>query len=139
MLYSNNSWLSGFADGEGSFGFNVQRKNNHEGCYPVFSLALRDDDSDILISLQREFGGNLIPKKAVSKYGSKPQLHWKVGGKKALPGLLSYFYKFPLQTKKKRDFDIWAPAVEVYVLGRSTDPILFEARRSLQEIRIYNS
>lgn len=100
-------WLAGFIDGEGSFGIVTLRATTFQ-CR--FSLTLRDDDRAILESLHAITQlGHLTPQKA--RGGSKPQLAWVIDSKMDCQELVCILDRFPLRTKKIRDYLVWRAAV----------------------------
>lgn len=113
MSYSDNDWFSGFADGEGCFSWILTKGK----ISPMFALAVRADDSELILDIAKEFGGSV---NWLSKDGSpsKPQIALRVLRKSELSFLKSYFEKFPLRSKKKRDFDVWARMVDLFVESR---------------------
>src|SRR4051812_25692923 len=115
-----DSWLSGFTDGEGCFYF--QRTDGGRRCVPAFRISLRDDDAAVLEALRREFGGTIT----ISSKGrtSRPGVNWSIYGKETLVELAAYFDRFPLRSKKARDFALWRRAVAIYAERGGSDPEL---------------
>jgi hypothetical protein len=109
-------WLSGFADGEGCFIIHVDKPTNK---YPTtqcaFIIALRADDSKVLHEIYQFLRiGNIYNRKATTDYlrrATKPQVAWWVRKKVDCQKLVSIFDKFPLRSKKLRDYKLWRRGV----------------------------
>lgn len=149
---SFGNWLSGFCDGEGCF---LLQAETREGCvYPhaFFRLELRDDDCAILEEIQQYWGvGNLYKKGArkTATRNSNPHCEYVVSGWKTLATvIIPHFEKYPLRTKKKRDFEIWRDGVRfAYTISQSRSSkkwspyyveILSRYVKALREVKLYN-
>jgi hypothetical protein len=106
-----NSWFSGFSDGEGHFGLKLARVSPRPSWGASFEIGLRADDAAILERVQRIFGGTLRHK--TGRGGNQhEQIVWRVYAAPDLMRLVAHFRQYPLLAKKRRDFDVWALAVE---------------------------
>lgn len=108
------NWFVGFADGEGCFVIaecHGRRQSKHK---PVFALALRDDDADIIFAIQEQFGFGTVQTRVFTSPGSHNGIGWNVGDKQGLMQLVQFFNKHPLRSKKARDFRVWCEAVIEY-------------------------
>lgn len=97
-------WLSGFADGESCFSITKATV--------VFIIKLRDDDAPVLEYIQRTVGG--IGKFYYSGGDGKNrrrQAEWRVWRRKETLWLTDFFDRFPLRSKKARDYAVWREAV----------------------------
>ena len=75
------------------------------------TVAVRDDDADILTDLCRVTGlGRLRAKPAQAT--SRPQACWTISSKRECAELARILRAFPLRARKRRDFAIWARAVD---------------------------
>jgi hypothetical protein len=110
-------WLSGFADGESSFSLTMQ--NDHQFTNKpkaLFRISLRDDDASVLALVQSFFGCG-------SFYGHKCSRGVKNGKSVVTLSIqaasdlanivVPHFERFPLRSKKQRDFRIWRQGVEL--------------------------
>lgn len=114
----DGNWISGFTDGEGCFKSvcvkNEQYKN-HEFASISFEIGLRADDKDILYGIQKYFGCGKIYfySKHTNHPYDKPIIRFSVQSfKECYHKVIPQFIKFPLRSKKLRDFEIWKEAVE---------------------------
>lgn len=123
-------WVTGLTDGEGCFYADLSFRSkgtssgNTVSCVSLdaqFSVALRADDADILHSIHDFFGcGNVREKPASTapstrKYGLKPnpQVIYRVAAYQDLiDKVIPHFERFPLQTKKRHDFDMFRRILE---------------------------
>ena len=143
----DDCWLSGFADGEASFAILRISYDNKVYYRPEFIINLRSDDADILIRLWYAFGGGLYHEpprtfndpKSNKEYTSKPRSKWNVLSKKDLAGIVEYFEKFPLRSKKARDFEIWKKTVDIYIRYGRSDLRLPGLQEDIREGRKYEA
>lgn len=111
-------WFSGLADGEGSFGMSLgSRPKFIPAC--SFSLSLRDDDIRVLKWVRDQLGfGHLYARNRRERnsqgYISHPRADFFIHNKSETALLVALFRKFPLHSKKARDFEIWSQAVEIW-------------------------
>jgi hypothetical protein len=124
-------WVTGLADGEACFyaGLNYRSKAVKSGrqvdCVELqaeFSVTLRADDAAALLRLQEYFdgAGDMIFLKrsqapSVKKYGLRPnpKVQYKLRRPDDLVGLvIPHFDRYPLRTKKGRDYGTWKKIVE---------------------------
>lgn len=104
-------WIAGFADGEGCF---TTRKSG-KGYVCEFVIHIRADDGAILREVHRQLGIGQIVGPSTRKDGGHPMIKWVVSRQADCMRLVELFRCFPLRAKKKRDFVIWAEAVESWV------------------------
>jgi hypothetical protein len=116
-------WVTGLADGEGSFvatmTYRTRIGSRGQSIHSVdishrFSLALRADDNPTIVKLAQFFGcGHVGDKKAPkSKPDANPQRIFRVDAKdQLLKIIVPHFERFPLHSKKARDFEIWKEIV----------------------------
>jgi len=104
-----NPWfITGFTDGEGSFSLSVRDidKDTKKGrVLYVFSIILHEKDEGILRSIQSTLGIGKIY--AHGKQG----VQFRVESKKELLILIEHFDKYPLITKKSKDFVCFKQAI----------------------------
>ena len=104
-----NPWfITGFADGEGSFSLSVRdidMLTKKGRVLYVFSIGLHKKDEDILRSIQSTLGiGKIYPQ-------GKQGVQFRVESKKELLILIEHFDKYPLITKKSKDFLCFKKAI----------------------------
>jgi hypothetical protein len=133
-------WFAGFVDGEGCFSISSQAKGGYR-C--SFLIKLRADDGPLLKKIRGRLGMGTIST-APRAEPDKPQLVYSVQRKKDCLLLCDFFERFLLQSKKRRDFTIWAKAVDSWQTvqlgpghGTSQWTVIAEAHEELREIRQY--
>ncbi len=112
MMISND-WIAGFVDGEGCFSICIQKRRNYHTYTPkdfilylCFKIRLHSDDVHALEEINRVLGvGNVSISSKVAQY--------------AVYNLedcifLSDFFKDKLFTKKRKDFELWCEALEIF-------------------------
>src|SRR4051812_22193296 len=102
-------WFAGLADGEGCF--EVKRHGPSYICR--FTINLRIDDMSTLEDIQKQIGvGTLyISKRTLGE----DLVRWEVSKKGEVERLMDVFEKYPLRSKKRRDFDVWKQAVVAWM------------------------
>lgn len=101
------SWLSGFIDGEACFNIYPQAKNR--GFHIQFVLRLRLDELSIIKRIHKYLGGKYY---FMTHYNSQsPLVHYCLTGAKNCLRLVKHLEKYPLQAKKKEDFEIWKEGI----------------------------
>lgn len=102
-------WFAGFADGEGCFTI-----PQHEGCFtPAFCIALRADDRPLLVEISETLGiGRLydVPRRPTEGRYREPRCDWRVYRRSDVLSLVEIFDRFPLRSKKARDYETWRVA-----------------------------
>jgi hypothetical protein len=135
---TDDPWLAGFTDGEGCFLLVWKRGREKDGpryVNAVFQLTLRADDRPVLAALQTAFGGRLHDAPA-GRIGS-PSARWMVTHRADRERLIAYFDRFPLRSKKARDYARWREAHGIIVASGGRDPRLLGLRESLMAGRAF--
>lgn len=132
----NPWWITGLTDGEGCFYTSLRSRSGtqaflgktgtrYEGFEfsPRFSIRLRADDAATLDRIYRFFGvGHVVFNKAlgVSRRGQSgsspnPTLEYRCSVlDDLLDVIVPHFERFPLQSKKHKDFVIWRKTLSLY-------------------------
>lgn len=105
-------WLAGLIDGEGCFRVHMGKGGTYYAAH--FSLKLRDDDQDVLASIAERTGIGRIYFDAHRSGNSKPCASWTVQSMADALVLVGLVERFPLHTRKARDFEVWARAVRTW-------------------------
>lgn len=112
-------WFAGFTDGEGCFLITRARP-----C-PVFQIKLRWDDGPILEKINRDLlhgsGSIVFCSCANARSGKKgpranrqDQVQLRCWSRASTARVKCIFDKYPLMSKKARDFQVWRAALSVY-------------------------
>jgi len=126
MSDADGHWLAGLTDGEGCFYFKVRPKKR-PNCYCfdfTFKIALRADDIPTLLQVRQILGvyGNISTSERRTGNG-KPLTQWRVQKKADIARVLDFFTRFPLRSKKARDFKTWALAFSFYCRVIASQPV----------------
>lgn len=116
-------WLAGFFDGEASF--LIQRRTGpYQYAYMTrMQLLLRDDDAPLLVSVRKRTGvGRLYDEKRPAGRKGNPGVKWIVSSKADCAALVLILDRYPLVSKKARDYAIWRRAVELCAPARAVGP-----------------
>lgn len=108
-------WLAGFMDGEACFYIRSDHRTGKHQC--GMRVALRDDDAAIIERIHAETGiGNVTRSDwhARQRPTNRPQANWTISSRADCVRLVELLRRFPLRSKKARDFEVWARAVEVW-------------------------
>lgn len=154
-------YISGFVDGEGSFGLCQYDKGKYFLSKADFFLGVRADDIVVLKLIQSywQCGSIYIGKPNISVKNANPLAAYRIQRANELVKIVvPHFEKYPLYAKKKRDFEIWKEGVKLQYqiktrkyrmqpVGKGRMPQWTQedmARftyliNSLRDVRIYNS
>jgi LAGLIDADG endonuclease len=123
--------LASLADGEGCFSIarsgntDPKRRPRGGGYTCAFIVKMRADDTPFLERFAAIFGGRIRHVGDVRQDGRAraPQVTWSIDTKAGCRSLVDIFDRYPLWSKKRRDYLIWREAVLFWssVRGRSTD------------------
>jgi len=112
----SGDYIAGFVDGEGCFDLQFRRDVRHErtnkpvyyGWRYQFVIVVRKDDEDLLRKIQNTLNCGSI------NFARGDQVRYSVQKIDSLYNvIIPFFKKHPLSGKKKKDFELWAEAVEI--------------------------
>lgn len=121
----DNSWITGFVDGEGCFhvSINAQPKMSLGWqVLPEFRVVQHERDEKVLHQMQKAFGCGQV----VVNHGDRKEL--RVRGLENLNNIAKFFRKNPLKTTKRENFEIFAKILSLMNNGQHLN------RKGLQEI-----
>lgn len=108
-------WFSGFFDGEGHF--YVGRVGSRYRL--AIEIGLRDDDSHVVKRIAKELNCGTIVKKDRTKSGRNSVITFSITKISDLWEIIvPFFEKYPLTSKKAREFEIWKRLVWLKYLSR---------------------
>lgn len=140
----SDEWVVGLVDGEGCFNISVQRnidrhlrktnriyilKVKHKAMgvrvVPSFRIVLRQDDQNTLELVKQKLGVGAI---YINAGGTKknpnasPAAHYYVQTHADLKKVADFFRLHPLQSKKRKDFELWCQGLEIIFQKRHLTP-----------------
>lgn len=128
-------YLAGIVDGEGCF--YIARANGGRTLMCGFIVHLRADDRPLLEYLCEGTGLGGIYKGRREKVGTdQPSYRWGVTRKDECGRLIALFEQFPLKSKKRRDFILWAEAVRAW--ERQDYPYMEALKETLSRVREFS-
>jgi hypothetical protein len=102
--------VAGFLEGECHLAL---VPNNSDGWRCAFSVALRDDDREILVQVHRSLGLGQLCAKAAHR-SSRPQVVWVVGSKLECAALTELLDAHSFRGRKLAEYEIWREAVALW-------------------------
>jgi hypothetical protein len=120
--------LAGFVDGEGCF-FIDERGTRLVVC-------LRLDDLPLLKRLRAELGYPGRLNTDAERGARRPVALWTIGTRDGVDWLIDVFDRFPLWSKKQRDYQIWREATVAWRNGCSREELL-AFRDRIRAVRLF--
>jgi len=113
----NPYYITGFVDGEGSFSVSISPrdfKNVKWEIRPSFSISQHKRNRSILFKIKDYFQcGTIRPNRKDNTYKYEVRSVEELD-KKIIP----HFKKYPLQTDKKKDFEVFTSIIQIMKEGR---------------------
>ena len=104
-------WITGFVDGEGCFHVAINRNKEMTIGYqvlPEFTVVQHKRDVDILYALKKFFGTGVVRK------NNGDRMAFRVRNRKDLKDhIVPFFKKYPLQSVKKNDYEIFCQVLNM--------------------------
>ncbi len=133
----NPHYIAGFIDGEGSFVFFFSPRRDMKSGFETnldFQIELRIDDREILERIKETLGCGIINVLNYERYEKwMTHVKYRIGRISDLRNILiPLLREYPLQAKKRKNFEIFAEAVEIkWQKGHKTE----EGMKRLQILR----
>lgn len=110
----DTKWVVGFVDGEGCFHVSINRMKSMKlgwQVLPEFRIVQHEKNSQILHRIQKVFGCGKIK----TNHGNRKEL--RIRGLDNLNRVVRFFEENPLQTTKRRDFELFARIITLINKG----------------------
>jgi hypothetical protein len=135
-------WLAGIIDGEGCFLIGTRQDR---GYFTRFQMLLRADDVAVLNAARQRTGLGALYYSKRGKgdpKGGQPGVQWVIYRRADCEALVTLLDRYPLLTKKARDYKIWREAVaimETKLTGGRIQPWddMAALKQRLESIRAY--
>lgn len=108
------SWISGFTDGEGCFHISINRISGMSlgwQVLPEFRIVQHEKDESVLYKIKNYFGFGDVKINRIDRHGTRKE--FRVRGLENLNKIIKFFKEYPLETSKKRDFNIFSEVVNL--------------------------
>ena len=126
------SWFAGLVDGEGCFLIHRVGSRWHSA---VFVLNMRADDRPMLEEIRNTLGCGAIYRRPRRQIGHAT-CAFQVGRKKDMLALVRLFDRYPLRSRKRRDYEVWRTFVLLHASPKNaTDPRLAELFNEIKDAR----
>jgi hypothetical protein len=129
-------WIAGLTDGEGCFFLSIDKRHTRLR----FMISLRMDDRPLLEMVQKTLGfGAVYDSRRIHSTipNGKPKSTFTCSTARECAAIVELFRRFPLQSKKARDFAIWAEANKLHSTGGDGRAKLAELATAIRTTRIY--
>lgn len=130
-------WFAGLVDGEASF----QLKHAQRRWWLELTISLRADDAPMLKMIQKELGRGRCydhrPAKGITNSHLRYMLRFHNGVDTRF--IVALFKRYPLRSKKSRDFELWAEARKELDKPPSARDLRYlkHLDRSIRQVRKY--
>lgn len=108
---ADNSWLAGFTDAVGCFNVTISKRKETKTGYRIHMRYILDlkGEQEVLEKIKKEigFGSVTIRKSADKSAEHKNMYRFTITSFKALKHIIDYFTKYPLKSKKSKDYKNW--------------------------------
>jgi hypothetical protein len=108
------SWISGFTDGEGCFHISINRISGMSlgwQVLPEFRIVQHEKDESVLYKIKNYFGFGEVKINRTDHHGTRKE--FRVRGLGNLNKIIEFFKQYPLETSKKKDFEIFSEVIDL--------------------------
>ena len=130
-------WFSGFVDGEGCFSITTYPHGARYRC--ELGISQRADDTDLLAMIRDVLGMGKIYQDII--HHINPIASFRIARKSDAQKLTCLFDKYPLRSKKQRDYAVWQQAVIELNKPKQyrNDDFLEQCFHQIRQVRKYDS
>ena len=130
-------YVTGFVEGEGCFCVSISKhKTKRLGLEArlMFEIEMIIDDKPLLEKLQNYFDCGQIYILNYERYGWRPHVKYAVKSQRdVIEKIIPFFRKYPLKGKKKKDFEYFCSAAEMF---KSKEHLTEEGIKKLRKIQL---
>ena len=132
-----NPWyLSGLVDGEGSFCITISKhKTKKLGLDPrlSFEIEMIIEDKPLLLKVKNTLNCGNVYTLSYERYGWRPHAKYSTKSQKEIfDKVIPFFRKYPMQGKKRKDFEFFCKAAEMF---KKKEHLSIEGINKLREIQ----
>jgi hypothetical protein len=114
-------YVVGLIEGEGCFCITISKHKTRKLCLDprlIFEVEMIIDDKPLLENLQETLGCGRVYVLEYERYGWRPHAKFAVKSHKDIfKKIIPFFKKYSLQGKKRKDFDFFCQASEMFRRG----------------------
>lgn len=129
-------YLSGLVDGEGCFCVTISKhKTKKLGFDPrlSFEIEMIIEEKPLLEEIQKTLDCGYIYILSYERYGWRPHVKFSVKSQKEIiEKIIPFFKKYPLQGKKRKDFEFFCKAADIFIDRQHLTPEGIEKLRMIQ-------
>lgn len=118
MKKLDSNYIAGLIEGEGCFCVTISKhKTKRFGCDPrlIFEVEMIIEDKPLLEKLQNSLGCGQIYTLNYERYGWRPHVKYAVKNHADIQSkIIPFFKEYSLQGKKRRDFDFFCQAANIF-------------------------
>lgn len=110
----NALWIVGFTDGEGCFHVSINRISKMSlgwQVLPEFRIVQHEKDEQVLERIKDYFGFGKVVINRTDHHGTRKE--FRVRGIDNLRKIVDFFKRYPLNTSKQKDFEIFSKVIEI--------------------------
>ncbi|MFH1423642.1 MAG: LAGLIDADG family homing endonuclease [Candidatus Nealsonbacteria bacterium] len=107
-------WITGFVDGEGCFAIIIYSREDKKtpAVQFSFSIGLAERDLAMIKEIKRFFGVGFY---SVRKNKGNKDAYYACNGVNVIKEkIIPHFEKYPLQTEKKKSFELWKKGIVIW-------------------------
>ncbi|MDZ7785789.1 MAG: LAGLIDADG family homing endonuclease [Candidatus Saccharibacteria bacterium] len=131
----NPHYIVGFVDGEGCFSITINKNGNGlPEVRLIFEIELREDDEPILHEISKVLDCGSIYRLEYERYAKwRPHVKLKISNFKGISTkIIPFFQRYPLQAKKRLQFEKFCQVAELIKAKRHLTP---EGVEQIQALR----
>ena len=129
------SWFSGLVDGEGCF---IISRVRQRWTHARFVINMRADDAVMLEEIRRTMGFGAVQGR--HRTYANPTRAFEVTNKRGLLALVRLFDRYPLRSRKRKDYEVWRTFVLLHQDRKNaTDPRLEELFHEIRAVRVFRT
>ncbi len=115
----NGWWITGLVDGEGCFHASIRMDTRYptlETLHIGFQIGLVQDDVATLEKVRLYFGTGTISLARDRRPYAQDRMIYRMYRRSEFEKVIEHFEKYPLQSKKQKDYECWKEILRVWAI-----------------------
>ena len=107
-------WITGFTDGEGCFHISINKLSGMSlgwQVLPEFRIVQHEKDESVLHKIKDYFDFGEVKINRIDYHGTRKE--FRVRGLENLNKIIDFFNKYPLNTSKARNFELFSKVIKL--------------------------